>query len=396
MEVREANKRARREGGMCFASPPARKSLAFDDTEDASERSKIVTTIAFDTPRAVAQAERVEERGEGSGASTATPLLKRKARTARAEGVDDASFLTPFARALSDASNGRCVDGGQGGAAAMAAAAASAMPCRPLASPPPMATLASPPAPPRKLALGQNMSYGYTPSRGDTRYDASQRVDYDEPETPALAGSCALIPSALDAALGLPTIDGATLRGLMSSHDAELVVIDCRFPYEYSGGRARGALNFYLPHDVQRFLASRASISANTVYVFYCEFSSERAPRMWRHVRNLDRRDHIANYPSLSFPHTYVLAGGFSKFYEQHPDCCEGQMISMSDSRFTNLCREYVTRSREVWHVAQRATSLRHIPSDQDLIATARASNREVQRRGAINFDEVADMDNEC
>ena len=108
MEVREANKRARREGGMCFASPLARKSLAFDDTEDASERSKIVTTIAFDTPRAVAQAERVEERGEGSGASTATPLLKRKARTARAEGVDDASFLTPFARA--DASRRRAHD----------------------------------------------------------------------------------------------------------------------------------------------------------------------------------------------------------------------------------------------------------------------------------------------
>jgi len=54
--------------------------------------------------------------------------------------------------------------------------------------------------------------------------------------------------------------------------------------------------------------------SQNSVLVFYCDFSSERAPRMWRHVRNLDRRDHLVDYPALSFPHMYVLHGGWAAF----------------------------------------------------------------------------------
>ena len=235
------------------------------------------------------------------------------------------------------------------------------------------------------------MTYGYTPSRGDTRYDASQRVDLEEPETPALAGSCAMIPSALDAALGIPTIDGAALRTLMSNLESggsggpDLVCVDCRFPYEYAGGRARGAVNLFLPHDVQRFLSARAMTSGNIVYVFYCEFSSERAPRMWRHVRNLDRRDHMSTYPALSFPHAYVLAGGFKALFADYPECCEGSMVSMSDDRFANSCREYVAQSREVWHAAQRATSMTHVPSELDLLRAG--DRREHTRARGLNFD---------
>lgn len=48
--------------------------------------------------------------------------------------------------------------------------------------------------------------------------------------------------------------------------------------------------------------------------VFYCEFSSQRGPRMFRHIRNLDRRLHLASYPALAVPHMYVLAGGYKAF----------------------------------------------------------------------------------
>lgn len=53
---------------------------------------------------------------------------------------------------------------------------------------------------------------------------------------------------------------------------------------------------------------------ARTPIVFYCEFSSERGPRMFRHIRNLDRRLHLASYPALTVPHMYVLAGGYKAF----------------------------------------------------------------------------------
>ena len=53
---------------------------------------------------------------------------------------------------------------------------------------------------------------------------------------------------------------------------------------------------------------------AVTPIVFYCEFSSERGPRMFRHIRNLDRHMHLAAYPALAVPHMYVLAGGYKAF----------------------------------------------------------------------------------
>lgn len=57
---------------------------------------------------------------------------------------------------------------------------------------------------------------------------------------------------------------------------------------------------------------------ARTPIIFYCEFSSERGPRMFRHIRNLDRRMHLASYPALAVPHMYVLAGGYKAFQVRH------------------------------------------------------------------------------
>ena len=253
---------------------------------------------------------------------------------------------------------------------------------RPMASPTPMKTTKTPPAPPKKLPPAPNMTYGYTPSRGDTRYDASQRVETDEPSTPAAAGPCAMIPSALDAALGLPMIDGKTLGSLLANRAAsgsgapEVCAIDCRFPYEYAGGHVRGAVNMYLPHHVQTFLTSVEATSANIVFVFYCEFSSERAPRMWRHVRNLDRRDHVASYPALAFPHAFVLQHGYARFHEEHAEWCDGGLVKMSDAKFSNSCREYLTQSRHCWFLAQSAKSMKHVPSEDDLSPHGRAAPR--------------------
>ena len=51
-----------------------------------------------------------------------------------------------------------------------------------------------------------------------------------------------------------------------------------------------------------------------TAVVLYCEFSSERGPRMFRHVRNLDRCRHLVVYPALAVPHMYVMSGGYKAF----------------------------------------------------------------------------------
>jgi hypothetical protein len=72
---------------------------------------------------------------------------------------------------------------------------------------------------------------------------------------------------------------------------------------------------------------------AVTPIIFYCEFSSERGPRMFRHIRNLDRRMHLASYPALAVPHMYVLAGGFKAFQVwPHQPAASSRML------LDNLC----------------------------------------------------------
>lgn len=49
------------------------------------------------------------------------------------------------------------------------------------------------------------------------------------------------------------------------------------------------------------------------VLVFHCEFSSERAPRLARFLRNYDRSVNV--YPSLHYPEIYLLKDGYKEFY---------------------------------------------------------------------------------
>lgn len=96
--------------------------------------------------------------------------------------------------------------------------------------------------------------------------------------------------------------------------------------------------------------ASGAVDWSRTVVVFYCEFSSERGPRMFRHIRNLDRRLHLASYPALAVPHMYVLAGGYKAF----------QVGTRLPSQAPVLCWA-VTRNRDPGETRKAALMLLHL-----------------------------------
>lgn len=405
-------RRKERERGS-WASPPARKALFANN--NANNNATTQWGHAFDTPMGKSTHAKTtpSERGEpdvmrrnwsfgdGDEDDDAFGLNANAKRKHRDDEDDDddldangafeemmmmrATPSSAFARALNDASNSgggradarrtndaafaeslyyhRATVGTTSGRSPVEDGEDDVGVTRPLGSPTPMRLSGSPPAPPKKnLALAARAAaYGYTPSM------ARRVVEADEPSTPAFAGPCAMIPSALDAALGIPSVDGATVRALMTGAEREgLALIDCRFPYEHGGGRIRGAVNAYLPGDVQKFMQTRAHAGVHGVYVFYCEFSSERAPKMWRHVRNLDRRDHVADYPALSFPQVYVLRGGFDAFFDEFGECCEGNKVSMSDPQYANSCREYGAMYREAWIAASRAKSMADTPDVDD------------------------------
>eukprot|EP00105_Crassostrea_gigas_P028768 XP_011450517.1 PREDICTED: M-phase inducer phosphatase 1 [Crassostrea gigas] len=106
------------------------------------------------------------------------------------------------------------------------------------------------------------------------------------------------------------------------------LIVDCRYPYEYNGGHVPGAINAHRPEDIPSILSQHQSMRTAAsdkrhIVIFYCEFSSERGPRMCRNVRKADRDLNKDSYPFLNFPEIYVMHNGFKDFYETHQNLCE-------------------------------------------------------------------------
>ncbi|KAM3821000.1 LOW QUALITY PROTEIN: M-phase inducer phosphatase 1-like [Vipera latastei] len=114
-------------------------------------------------------------------------------------------------------------------------------------------------------------------------------------------------------------------------------------------GLVTGAINLPMEEDVEDFLLKRPIVSSGgkrVVVVFHCEFSSERAPRMCRFVRE---RDRLGNqYPSLHYPELYILKGGYKDFFVKCKPYCEPQSYRpMHHKDFKDdLLRRFRTRSR--------------------------------------------------
>jgi hypothetical protein len=82
----------------------------------------------------------------------------------------------------------------------------------------------------------------------------------------------------------LPRITDSTfiniLNGDVTHLYDEIVIVDCRFEYEYEGGHINGAINFCDKEQLAEKLFSTSETSANTLLIFHCEYSAHRAPLM--------------------------------------------------------------------------------------------------------------------
>ncbi|XP_028605966.2 M-phase inducer phosphatase 1 isoform X1 [Podarcis muralis] len=138
------------------------------------------------------------------------------------------------------------------------------------------------------------------------------------------------------------------LNGKFSNFIKECVIIDCRYPYEYEGGHIKGAVNLHMEEDVEDFLLKKPIVSSDgkrVIIIFHCEFSSERAPRMCRFVRERDRLGN--SYPTLHYPELYVLKGGYKEFFLKCKSYCEPQAYRpMHHEDFKEDLRKCRTKSR--------------------------------------------------
>ncbi|XP_048249800.1 M-phase inducer phosphatase-like [Haliotis rufescens] len=128
-------------------------------------------------------------------------------------------------------------------------------------------------------------------------------------------------------------------------------IIDCRYPYEYEGGHIEGAINLHNEAQITEFVTSlrwRESTKRN-ILVFHCEFSSERAPKLLRHLRSLDRKLNSDRYPFLFCPEVYLLDGGYKAFYEQHQRQCQpNTYIPMQHHDYASQLRYFRSKSNKV------------------------------------------------
>ena len=180
----------------------------------------------------------------------------------------------------------------------------------------------------------------------------------------------------------LPTVAGhhsdihyitpQTLQQLLHNSDdvinRNVLIIDCRYPYEYEGGHIAGAVNIYTQQAAQHLLFSSHSAVLNQpqcsrpILVFHCEFSSERGPRMYRYVRDQDRNANEHCYPQLYYKDMFVLRGGYKQFYQQsHKSLCQPQQYrSMFDEQFTSQLAQYRSECRRaVGGTRMRKSSVR-------------------------------------
>lgn len=75
------------------------------------------------------------------------------------------------------------------------------------------------------------------------------------------------------------------LNGHYKNVIESVVIVDCRYPYEFEGGHIQTAMNLYTQEQVLNSFVSNNSNDPETnskrqIMIFHCEFSSERGPSL--------------------------------------------------------------------------------------------------------------------
>lgn len=156
-------------------------------------------------------------------------------------------------------------------------------------------------------------------------------------------GPCLQLPHHVreDQADTLPRIDKGVLLDVMDGKFNDrfdrIMVIDCRFEYEYEGGHINGALNY---NDKEHLTAQLfADPNPRTALILHCEYSVHRAPIMAKYIRHRDRAFNIDQYPQLTYPDLYILEGGYSAFFSEHRTLCYPQnYVEMSAKEHEYAC----------------------------------------------------------
>ncbi|WEJ95590.1 m-phase inducer phosphatase [Yamadazyma tenuis] len=193
----------------------------------------------------------------------------------------------------------------------------------------------------------------------------------------------------------VPRIDSASFCDLINNKYThqfdEIIVVDCRFDYEYEGGHIKNAINISDKQDLEtRFIAQDSEYRSSQRYliVFHCEFSIFRGPTMASHLRKTDRILNLNNYPHLSYPDILILDGGYKKFYESFKMYCEPQnYVEMKDTNHVKKCSSDLDKFRSFSKLKE------HNRSNSYTTITLHSENLKIlKRQKSSSFTRPADL----
>lgn len=121
-------------------------------------------------------------------------------------------------------------------------------------------------------------------------------------------------------------ISDETFCKLFNDHSGfeNFYIIDCRSAREYNGGHIKGAIRCN-PFEQKSNIPNlyKQIFKSKSIFVFHCEFSVFRGPFAHQKFEMEHLISNNFNQPLYSF----ILDGGYRKFYSLHPDYCDGKYI---------------------------------------------------------------------
>ena len=138
-------------------------------------------------------------------------------------------------------------------------------------------------------------------------------------------------------------IDGGAIHGISTDtlkrlmehpNDSQIVILDCRYPYEFRGGHIIGALNVTNTEDLDKIY--RRGYPSNTIFVFHCEFSKNRGKVMLKRFQDMDRAYSLQLTSNYKYDKVFLLIGGYKQFYSEYPYLCVGSYVEMRDTKFVD------------------------------------------------------------
>ncbi|KAK4982008.1 m-phase inducer phosphatase [Elasticomyces elasticus] len=192
----------------------------------------------------------------------------------------------------------------------------------------------------------------------------------------------------------LPRINQETmidvLNGAYNSSFDKILVVDCRFEYEFNGGHIDGAVN----HNDRDSLAKQLFVEAappKTLLILHCEFSELRAPTMAQHIRSKDRSVNDYQYPKLTFPEMYILDGGYSRFFVNYGSrCYPHNYIAMDKDGHEAACDKGMVKAKQRTKLSRAHTFAFGQHSDQ--MEDSPTATGRLGARSRSTFDMGADI----